>query len=314
MAFWWVNHKQTRDLEVRGGYLWSPFRNANGAFNQTYENMTLVRPGDLVFSYADGQIGAIGQVTEAASASPKPTEFGKAGDAWANEGWLVSAYFTPVPKPLRPTEHTATIAPLLPDRYSPIRRNGHGNQSCYLASISDALGHLLLELLGIETTPVFASRYRVQDPGHDAALLDDLAQIERDRSISDTQRLQLAKARVGQGLFRKRVLLKDPRCKVTGLEDERLLIASHIKPWRDSTNPERLDGSNGIMLSPHVDALFDKHLITFENDGRIRVHTALPRDVLDRWSIQPDRKVERFRPEQHRFLAHHRKCFAQRLS
>lgn len=45
MAFWWVNHKLTRDHEVRGGYLWSPMLNANGSFNQTYQNMTLVRPG-----------------------------------------------------------------------------------------------------------------------------------------------------------------------------------------------------------------------------------------------------------------------------
>ena len=167
MAFWWVNHKQTRDLEVRGGYLWSPFRNANGAFNQTYENMTLVRPGDLVLSFANGQIGAIGQVTEAASASPKPTEFGKAGDAWANEGWLVSAYFTPVPKPLRPTEHASTIAPLLPAHHSPIRSNGHSNSSCYLASISDALGHRLLDLVGIEATPVFRSRCATHDLAQD---------------------------------------------------------------------------------------------------------------------------------------------------
>ena len=50
MAFWWVNHKQTRNHEVRGGYLWSPMRNANGAINQTYENMTRTRVGDVVFS------------------------------------------------------------------------------------------------------------------------------------------------------------------------------------------------------------------------------------------------------------------------
>ncbi len=50
MAFWWVNHKQTRNHEVRGGYLWSPMLNANGAINQTYENMKLVRVGDVVFS------------------------------------------------------------------------------------------------------------------------------------------------------------------------------------------------------------------------------------------------------------------------
>ena len=97
MAFWWVNHKQTREHEVRGGYLWSPYRNANGAFNQTYENMRHVRVGDMVFSYAGGQIGAVGRVTAAATPSPKPVEFGTVGDYWANEGWLVEVDFIPVP-------------------------------------------------------------------------------------------------------------------------------------------------------------------------------------------------------------------------
>lgn len=310
MAFWWVNHKQTRGHEVRGGYLWSPMRNANGGYNQTYENMKLVRSGDIVFSYADAQIGAIGQVTEAASASPKPTEFGKVGDYWANEGWLVSVYFTQAPKPLRPTAHIEAIAPLLPPRYSPIRPNGHGNQGCYLAGISDALGNLLLALLGVEAQPVFAKSQAVHENAPDAELLEDLHEIEGTSTIPETQRLQLAKARIGQGLFRKLVMLVDPKCRVTGVEDPRLLIASHIKPWRDSTNQERIDGSNGIMLSPHIDALFDKHLLTFEDDGRMLVHTSLPRDVLDRWSIRPDKKVEEFRPEQSLFMSHHRRLFA----
>ena len=58
MAYWWVNHKQTRNHEVRGGYLWSPLRNANGRRNQSYDNMSLAGPGDIVFSYADGRIGS----------------------------------------------------------------------------------------------------------------------------------------------------------------------------------------------------------------------------------------------------------------
>lgn len=80
MAFWWVNHKQTRDHEVRGGYLWSPYRNANGAFNQTYENMKRMQVGDIVFSFAHGRVAAVGRVAVAATASPKPIEFGNVGD------------------------------------------------------------------------------------------------------------------------------------------------------------------------------------------------------------------------------------------
>lgn len=309
MAFWWVNHKQTRDHEISGGYLWSPMRNANGAYNQSYENMTLVRPGDLVFSFANGRVGAIGTVTEAASAAPKPTEFGSVGDYWSNEGWLVEVYFTPAPAPIRTVDHIDAIRPFLPDRYSPIQKNGHGNQGCYLAAISDALGHLLLALLQVEAEPLFATHLLVEDaPGKD--VLADIDAIQRDASIPETQRIQLSKARIGQGLFRKRVMQIEPRCRVTGVEDPRLLIASHIKPWKDANNFERISGYNGIMLSPHVDALFDEKLVTFEDDGQMVVHRSLSRDVLDRWAIDPDKRVERFTPEQAPFLKSHRALFA----
>lgn len=314
MAFWWVNHKQTRDHEVRGGYLWSPMRNANGAFNQTYENMKLVRPGDIVLSYANGYIGAIGQVTEAASASPKPTEFGNVGDYWSNEGWLVSIYFSPAPKPIRPSTHIDTIGPLLPTRYSPIQRNGHGNQGCYLAGISEALGHILLAMLGIDSRPEFAAQLFVAEPEPKIEVLDDLHAIDRDRTLLETQKLQLSKARIGQGLFRKCVMLVDPSCRVTGVRDSRLLVASHIKPWRDSTNAERINGYNGIMLSPHVDALFDDRLISFEDDGQMLVHRSLNDDVLERWSISKTMRVEPFRSEQSFFLKHHRAAFASKAA
>jgi predicted restriction endonuclease len=143
----------------------------------------------------------------------------------------------------------------------------------------------------------------------DPELLDDIHDIENDEIVPETQRIQLARARVGQGLFRKRVILLDAACRVTGVTDQRVLIASHIKPWRAATNAERLNGHNGILLSPHVDALFDEHLLTFEDNGRMHVHASLPRDVLERWSIDPEKKVEAFREQQHGFLAHHRAVF-----
>lgn len=311
MAFWWVNHKQTRNHEVQGGYLWSPKRNANGAFNQTYENMRLVRPGDIVFSYANGQIGAKGQVIASATGSPKPTVFGSVGDHWSDDGWWVSVYFSPVPKPLSPTTQIDRLRDFLPSKYSPIQKNGDGNQGCYLAAISDALGYILLAMLGIEAKPEFPTPLVVAEP--DSQILADFDAIAGNEALPDTQRLQLAKARVGQGLFRSRVMLVDPRCRVTGVEDARLLIASHIKPWRDSDNAERINGFNGIMLSPHIDALFDERLITFEDDGRMQIHPSLSSNVLDRWSISKTTIVEKFRNEQLPFLAHHRGAFAAAL-
>jgi len=50
--YWWVNLKQTFKQEVDGNYLWSPTRKANGSKNHFYENMLLIKPGDIVFSFA----------------------------------------------------------------------------------------------------------------------------------------------------------------------------------------------------------------------------------------------------------------------
>jgi hypothetical protein len=58
--YWWVNQNQTYRHEVQGGYLWSPKRNVNGARNPFYESMREVAPGDLIFSFMDTRILAVG--------------------------------------------------------------------------------------------------------------------------------------------------------------------------------------------------------------------------------------------------------------
>lgn len=309
MAYWWVNHKQTRNHEVHGGYLWSPLRNANGRRNQSYDNMALARPGDIVFSYADGRIGAIGQVVASADLSPKPTEFGTVGNYWNNEGWLVAVQFHESLQPIRPKDHITSIGPLLPAIYSPIQSNGHGNQGIYLAAISDALGEHLIRLLRMQTDRIFAAPLQ-EIPVPDESLLHELTEITNDPGIPETQRIQLTKARVGQGLFRNRVMLRDQCCRVTGVSDPRLLIASHIKPWKESTNGERLDGNNGILLSPHFDRLFDAHLISFGDDGEMLFQPSIAGEVIERWKIPRNTRVARFAPAQADFLAHHRWVFA----
>lgn len=88
-------------------------------------------------------------------------------------------------------------------------------------------------------------------------------------NIEITERLALAKARIGQGKFKDAVSKIMSACPFTGISDLSLLRASHIKPWAVCNNHERLDGQNGLMLSPHLDALFDKGLISFDDDGKM---------------------------------------------
>jgi len=85
-----------------------------------------------------------------------------------------------------------------------------------------------------------------------------------------TERKGLVTSRVGQGFYRQELIKKfDNKCAVTGINLEEILIASHIIPWRHSNDEERLDIENGILLSPLYDSLFDKNLISFQDNGDI---------------------------------------------
>ena len=88
--------------------------------------------------------------------------------------------------------------------------------------------------------------------------------------VSVTVRQALINARIGQGEYRQRMLnLWGAKCALTGCELTQVLIASHAKSWKNSTNEERLDEYNGFLLAAHVDKLFDIGLITFSNDGKM---------------------------------------------
>lgn len=145
--FWWVNHKQTFKAGFDGGYIWSPKTNRNGARNKTYENLTQVEPGDVVVSYADGQINAIGIATKKYAEATKPEEFGATGASWTATGWLVSVNWIALTTSISPKAHIDKIVKFLPKKNSPLQPNGNGNQGCYLASISIALGNVILSLL-----------------------------------------------------------------------------------------------------------------------------------------------------------------------
>jgi putative restriction endonuclease len=99
--------------------MWSPKQNANGVRNQFYENMREVSPGDVVFSFCDTRIKAIGVVTGAAQTGPKP-DFGSAGANWSQEGWFVPVDYCILENQIRPKDHAPVIRPFLPTKYSPL--------------------------------------------------------------------------------------------------------------------------------------------------------------------------------------------------
>jgi predicted restriction endonuclease len=101
-----------------------------------------------------------------------------------------------------------------------------------------------------------------------------------------TERSGLVTSRVGQGAYRKRIIHRwEYQCAVTGFNKLEVLIASHIMPWKDATDDERLDVDNGLLLSPTYDALFDRHLISFEKNGSIILSDKIELDAFKKIGI-----------------------------
>lgn len=114
--------------------------------------------------------------------------------------------------------------------------------------------------------------------------------------------------RVGQNLFRAALLdYWQGRCCVTGLAVPELLRASHIKPWAAcDSDDERLNVFNGLLLAPHIDALFDGGWISFSDDGRVLTSEALPADAATLMSVRTEWAVCNLQPAHRRYLAFHR--------
>jgi hypothetical protein len=92
--------------------------------------------------------------------------------------------------------------------------------------------------------------------------------------------------REGQDEYRRKLLEECPFCPITMINEESLLIASHIKPWAVSNSIERIDPNNGFVLSPLYDKLFDRGYITFSNDKRVSISNWLSRQVKERIGIK----------------------------
>jgi putative restriction endonuclease len=314
MRYWWVNQNQTYRHEVPGGYLWSPKRKANGNRNPFYDFMREVAPGDAIFSFTNTRIGAIGIAASHAYEAPKPLEFGQAGAYWDNIGWRIDVRFTALHQPIQPSEHMGILAQHLPHRYAPLLANGNGLQSVYLTQLPELLAGALIDLIGAEAhSLVLGHRVAEQLQVQPAIGLIEWEEHEMDRLRADTQvpettRQAVVLARRGQGLFKQRVMQIERACRITGVTQEQHLRASHCKPWRDATNEERLDGENGLLLTPNADHLFDRGFIGFEDNGDVLISPVAHLESLARMGLDAARSINvgRFSEGQRRNLEYHR--------
>ncbi len=123
-------------------------------------------------------------------------------------------------------------------------------------------------------------------------------------NLNKTEKKQLIDSRIGQGIFRQKLIDYWGACSVTGFKNKKLLKASHIKPWKMSSNKERLDLFNGLLLLPNLDTAFDQGLITFDNKGRIILSSKLCEDDFDLLGIKKEMKI-RINKEHWKYMKFH---------
>jgi len=161
-----------------------------------------------------------------------------------------------------------------------------GGVRCYIKGSKNSSFELLRELSLPNRTTILIEKYGSDDgeecfvfrlrcfsgPPEQRELLDNalVNEINQDVDLPVKAREQLALSRVGQGKYRELLFSScGAQCPFTGIKDDRLLTAIHIKPWSQSNNEERLNPQNGLVLSPVYGRLFDRGLITFTEDGQV---------------------------------------------
>lgn len=124
---------------------------------------------------------------------------------------------------------------------------------------------------------------------YDNPIIDRQLKMIANLDIPNTEKEMIIKSRIGQGIFRDRIIQKYEHCIITGINDNRLLLASHIKPWRSASNYERLSSENGLLLSPLYDKLFDIGLITFDDNMKILISNKLSCENVSRINIDTNK-------------------------
>src|SRR5580658_2772573 len=131
----------------------------------------------------------------------------------------------------------------------------------YLTEVPEVMAQMLVGLIGSEAINIARAPAGVVSFSRPAVETADLElwephieeTIQDAPGIADTDRESLIIARRGQGLFKQWVMQLESSCRITKVENPAHLRASHCKPWRDSTNQQRLDGENGLLLTPSID-------------------------------------------------------------
>jgi hypothetical protein len=289
MAYWWVSQQSLYASQRQGYYLWAPKTNDAGQSFYHWRNMKRVRPGDVIFSYANRTFPAVSIArTEAYSADcpPQPDL-----PDWHGEGHRIDVSYRDFSPPVPLEGVLALISPMLPARQAPLYPD-QTDYPGYLFELPGRVGRLLLDYLAIP-----------MGQKGDEAITAIVPASVRDAG----QRQALAASRLGLGPWRREVAkIWNDCCAVTRCRLIEILRTRHIKPWCDSTHEERLDPHNGLLLSPLYDAAFAAGLITFQESGQLIVSKSVDSHQWDLLAMRRTSWLTAIHDEHQPYLAYHR--------
>ncbi len=131
--------------------------------------------------------------------------------------------------------------------------------------------------------------YEYNPVNHPEKIRLEEKKINQEPGLNKNEKMQLVRSRIGQGKYKEGLLEEMPECLITRVNDERVLIGSHIKPWSLSDDTEKIDHYNGLTLTPTYDKLFDQGFISFEDDGKILISPYISPLNIKKLNLAKDR-------------------------
>jgi hypothetical protein len=296
MNFYWVNVGKTFNEATKESFLWAPNRSITQAGLvrrvRHWEVVSEIKEGDIIFCANERYLTKVAVAISDAYKATRPAS--RKFRDWNKDGNRVDVAFNSHIRPVLKQEVASDFIPRFNQFCDPplFNINGTLNQ-LYMSKLSPEAGLFLLEMTGAITD-----------------LLDQLIDEGGKKVTKETTKEIIALARIGHGRFRSDLIRRwNGKCCLTGLDIPELLVASHIFPWISSTNEERLDPDNGLLLAAHIDKLFDRGLISFNDDGNILISDLINSNARHILGISEELSIGKLTPGVSTYMRRHRERY-----
>lgn len=294
MGFFWVNIGGSYKEVKEQNSLWAPQygmnKNAKKFRNASWETMKDVKAGDIIFCNKDRAIVYV--ATAKADSAPAPRPENRSFDKWEREGTRVDVNLTVLEHPIDVSQFSETFRTAYNESCRPaVFAEGGSCTQTYLCEIPEEAAKMIASFITENISIDFSN---------------EKAQV---KEATGSTKESVIQARVGHGPYRDKLFKKwHGKCAVTGIAVKSILTASHIVSWSISNEKEKVDPDNGFLLIPNLDKLFDRGLISFDDNGCL-LYKNEQEDLLRQLKIPLDAKINGLFEGNKKYLKRHRILF-----